>query len=79
MKSGAQVLSNADGDGHDGADGEPPPEQLWPASQLQEAAAAALSAGACKAKSMADAEERDIQRTVAEVDLCTTLSSATAK
>ena len=61
------MLSNADDDGHVDADGDSEPAKPWSAFEVQDAAAAAMAAAACMAKSMADAEERDIQRTVAEV------------
>ena len=64
---GFQVLSEADGVSHDSGIGESLPDQPWSASVMQDAAAAAMCAAALKAKLMADAEERDIQRTVAEV------------
>ncbi len=63
----SQVLSETDGVSSDSADGKSVPEQPWSASNMEDAAATALCAAAVKAKSMADAEERDIQRTVAEV------------
>ncbi len=61
------MLSEADGVSNGGAKEESLTEQPWSASDMEDAAAAALCAAAVKAKSMADAEERDIQRTVAEV------------
>ena len=63
------MLSEADGVSSSGVASDVAPEQPWSGSAMQDAAAAALCAAAVKAKAMADAEERDIQRTVAEVRL----------